>query len=234
MASPEAWTYRTAFNLASSWGRRRSAERRANRRSLPAEDEAVVPDTPAIEAVKAAVGALPPKQRAAVVCRFYLAMTVAETAELLGCAEGTVKSSTHQALATLRASGLVDEHAPRPEEVRTDERTSCSPKPPSRRTRRPVVLALAAAGPTTWAGSRPRSRPMATRPPAPTRSRSGASTGEHERAGAPPRGHDEDERRPRPRGRLLRDRGDHVGPRRRRVDRRPDRGVRGRARRDHA
>ena len=119
MASPEAWTYRTAFNLASSWGRRRSAERRANRRSLPPDDEAVVPDTPEIEAVKEAIGALPPKQRAAVVCRFYLAMTVAETAELLGCAEGTVKSATHQALATLRASGLVDEYVPRPEEIET-------------------------------------------------------------------------------------------------------------------
>ena len=63
---------------------------------------------------------LPPKQRAAVVCRFYLAMTVAETAELLGCAEGTVKSATHQALASLRRAGLADdEPAPRPEEVET-------------------------------------------------------------------------------------------------------------------
>ncbi len=117
MASPEAWTYRTAFNLASSWGRRRSAERRAHRRAGPADQHAVVPDTPAIEAVKAAVAALPPKQRAAVVCRFYLAMTVAETAELLGCAEGTVKSATHQALASLRASGLVEEPAAQTEEV---------------------------------------------------------------------------------------------------------------------
>jgi RNA polymerase sigma factor (sigma-70 family) len=119
MASPEAWTYRTAFNLASSWGRRRSAERRAHRRSVR-DDEAVVPDTPTIEAVKAAVTELPAKQRAAVVCRFYLAMTVAETAELLGCAEGTVKSATHQALASLRRAGLVDdEPTPRPEEVET-------------------------------------------------------------------------------------------------------------------
>ena len=113
MASPEAWTYRTAFNLASSWGRRRSAERRAYRRSGSAEPLAVTPDTPTIETVRNAVAALPPKQRAAVVCRFYLAMTVAETAETLGCAEGTVKSSTHQALASLREAGLVDE----PEEV---------------------------------------------------------------------------------------------------------------------
>ena len=115
MASPEAWTYRTAFNLASSWGRRRSAERRANRRSLPVDDLATTPDTPTVEAVRAAVAALPPKQRAAVVCRFYLAMTVADTAETLGCAEGTVKSTTHQALASLRTAGLVDE--PTPQEV---------------------------------------------------------------------------------------------------------------------
>jgi RNA polymerase sigma-70 factor (ECF subfamily) len=118
MASPEAWTYRTAFNLASSWGRRRSAERRANRRSVPLDDLAASPDSATVEAVRAAVAALPPRQRAAVVCRFYLAMTVAETAETLGCAEGTVKSATHQALAALKASGLVDDE-PTPQEVET-------------------------------------------------------------------------------------------------------------------
>jgi RNA polymerase sigma-70 factor (ECF subfamily) len=108
MASPEAWTYRTAFNLASSWGRRRSAERRANRRSLRITTTQV--DDPAmVETVRSAVAALPQRQRAIVVCRFYLTMTVAETAEALGCAEGTVKSATHQALANLRAAGLVDD-----------------------------------------------------------------------------------------------------------------------------
>ncbi|HYF46234.1 MAG TPA: SigE family RNA polymerase sigma factor [Acidimicrobiales bacterium] len=118
MASPEAWTYRTAFNLASSWGRRRSAERRANRRHGPRPEAVAVVDTSTIEAVRSAVAALPPKQRSAVVCRFYLAMTVAETAETLGCAEGTVKSATHQALASLRAAGLVDDE-PAPQEVET-------------------------------------------------------------------------------------------------------------------
>jgi RNA polymerase sigma-70 factor (ECF subfamily) len=118
MASPEAWTYRTAFNLASSWGRRRSAERRAHRRHGPAVEVAPSHDTPTIEAVRDAVVALPPKQRSAVVCRFYLAMTVAETAELLGCAEGTVKSATHQALASLRRAGLVEDE-PERQEVET-------------------------------------------------------------------------------------------------------------------
>jgi RNA polymerase sigma factor (sigma-70 family) len=117
MASPEAWTYRTAFNLASSWGRRRAAERRANRRVV-VDDLAVVPDTATVEAVRNAVAALPPKQRAAVVCRFYLAMTVAEAAETLDCAEGTVKSATHQALASLRTAGLTDAE-PTPQEVET-------------------------------------------------------------------------------------------------------------------
>jgi RNA polymerase sigma factor (sigma-70 family) len=111
MRSPEAWTYRTAFNLASSWGRRRSAERRANRR-MHADGVTHGPDTPTIEAVKAAVGDLPPRQRAAVVCRFYLGLNVAETAEFLDCAEGTVKSATSQALANLRSAGLVERADP--------------------------------------------------------------------------------------------------------------------------
>ena len=35
MDSAEGWAFRTAFNLAGSWRRRRGAEHRANRRSLP-------------------------------------------------------------------------------------------------------------------------------------------------------------------------------------------------------
>ena len=46
--------------------------------------------------------------------RFYLGYDVAGTAALLGCAPGTVKAATHQALANLRASGLT---ADLPEEV---------------------------------------------------------------------------------------------------------------------
>jgi RNA polymerase sigma-70 factor (sigma-E family) len=46
---------------------------------------------------------LPPKRRAAVVLRLYLDLSVEETAEILGCSVGTVKSQTARGLDTLRA-----------------------------------------------------------------------------------------------------------------------------------
>jgi RNA polymerase sigma-70 factor (sigma-E family) len=47
---------------------------------------------------------LPPKRRAAVVLRLYLDLSVEETAEILGCSVGTVKSQTARGLDTLRAN----------------------------------------------------------------------------------------------------------------------------------
>ncbi len=61
-------------------------------------------------AIRAAVAALPERQRATIVARFYLGLSVAETAEHLGCAEGTVKAATSQALDRLRSHGFVDSH----------------------------------------------------------------------------------------------------------------------------
>ena len=49
------------------------------------------------------VAALPPRQRAVVVLRYYESLSEAEIAETLGCARGTVKSTASAALATLRA-----------------------------------------------------------------------------------------------------------------------------------
>jgi RNA polymerase sigma-70 factor (sigma-E family) len=61
-----------------------------------------VPDRDAALDVRAALAALPPRQRATLVLRFYCDLTVAEAAEVLGCSQGTVKSQTAKGIAALR------------------------------------------------------------------------------------------------------------------------------------
>lgn len=53
-------------------------------------------------AVRAALAALPPGMRAAVVLRHWADFSTQETAKTLGCSEGTVKSQTAKGLARLR------------------------------------------------------------------------------------------------------------------------------------
>ena len=51
-----------------------------------------------------ALGALPRRQRAVVVLRYFEDLSEADTAELLGCSRGTVKSQLSKALVKLRAN----------------------------------------------------------------------------------------------------------------------------------
>ena len=67
----------------------------------PAPPEAF-PDGLAGGGVRAALAALPPGMQAAVVLRHWLDLSVEETADLLNCSEGTVKSQTATAAACLR------------------------------------------------------------------------------------------------------------------------------------
>lgn len=60
------------------------------------------------DAMWQAMARLPTRQRAVVVLRFYEDLSVHETAHLLQCSEGTVKSQTFKAIAALR-SVLKDE-----------------------------------------------------------------------------------------------------------------------------
>jgi RNA polymerase sigma factor (sigma-70 family) len=49
-----------------------------------------------------ALSALPPRQRAVLVLRYWEQRTEAESAELLGCSVGTVKSTASRGLSRLR------------------------------------------------------------------------------------------------------------------------------------
>ncbi|MGA8256085.1 MAG: SigE family RNA polymerase sigma factor [Nocardioides sp.] len=50
------------------------------------------------------VHALPPRQRAVVVLRYYEQLSEAEIADALGCSRGNVKSTAHRALQNLRSA----------------------------------------------------------------------------------------------------------------------------------
>jgi RNA polymerase sigma-70 factor (sigma-E family) len=59
-------------------------------------------DHDAVLEVRAAVAALPARQRATLVLRFYCDLNVDQAAEILGCSPGTVKSQTARALGAVR------------------------------------------------------------------------------------------------------------------------------------
>lgn len=98
----EAYVRRTIVTTAISWRRRPSFhERPAD--SLP--DVGSSDDTERFathEVVWQQVCNLPPRQRAALVLRYYEGRSEAETAELLSCSVGTVKSQVAAALGKLR------------------------------------------------------------------------------------------------------------------------------------
>jgi RNA polymerase sigma factor (sigma-70 family) len=100
---PEAWLTRVALNTGNSWLRRRIAERRAYGRHGVTDEVQPAVDSDAVVAMRQAVAALPRRQRQVIACRFYEDMPVAETARVLGCAEGTVRALTHRAVQRLAA-----------------------------------------------------------------------------------------------------------------------------------
>jgi RNA polymerase sigma-70 factor (sigma-E family) len=101
--SPDAWAFRVAFNLANSRFRRRAAEQRAYQRVGVPRDAVDGPDAADSVAVRDAVVALPPRQRAVIVLRYFADLSVEDTASAMRCAPGTVKSLTSKAIDGLRA-----------------------------------------------------------------------------------------------------------------------------------
>jgi len=103
--APEGYVRRVMVTTYLSWRRRRwhgelptgAVPERAAARDPYGEAELRA-------TVRAALDELPRRQRAVVVLRYFDDLTEVQTAQMLGCSVGTVKSQSAKALAKLRAS----------------------------------------------------------------------------------------------------------------------------------
>jgi RNA polymerase sigma factor (sigma-70 family) len=118
------WLFRIVINEARnarrSGQRRRQLVERLGHSMAP--HSTTSPETALLDAderrlLVAAVQRLPRRQREAVACRYFLELSEAETAEVLGIALGTVKSRVSRALRKLRADLDATETPQRSEEV---------------------------------------------------------------------------------------------------------------------
>ncbi|TDE58852.1 SigE family RNA polymerase sigma factor [Nonomuraea mesophila] len=116
-ADPDPYVYRILVNTHASWWRRRW------RGEVPTEALPERPAGPDLETgiarrsdLWAAVGTLPPRQRAALVLRYFDDLTPQQVADVLGCSVGSVKKQLSRALARLRVDPAL--HDLKPEVLR--------------------------------------------------------------------------------------------------------------------
>ena len=108
VSNPAAYVRVVMTRTAIGWrGRRWTAELPTDPMpdTTPSTEDA--DDVAVAETVRRALMALPANQRAVVVLRYFEDCSEADTARVLGCSVGTVKSRTSRALAALRAGGLL-------------------------------------------------------------------------------------------------------------------------------
>ncbi|MEV4718287.1 SigE family RNA polymerase sigma factor [Micromonospora noduli] len=100
--NPAAYVRKAMLNQLRSWRRRRThGELLGGTPDRPARDD-VAHEVAQRELLTAALASLPPRQRAVLFLRYYEDLSEVETARRLGCAVGTVKRHSHDALVTLR------------------------------------------------------------------------------------------------------------------------------------
>lgn len=106
---PDAYLRRALVNATRSWQRRwrfweESLEARA--------EQAVDPDAdrvPVRAGLLTALRALPPKQRAVLVLRYFDDLSESQTADILGCSTSSVKTHAARGLQRMRAALAVDD-----------------------------------------------------------------------------------------------------------------------------
>jgi RNA polymerase sigma-70 factor (sigma-E family) len=103
LQSPQSYVRRVMVNQRTSWWRRR----RVAEQPVAVPPEGAGDDEAALIAVRdelwRAVRQLPPRTRAVLVLRYWEDLSEAETAHVLGCGVGTVKSLSSRGLRRLRA-----------------------------------------------------------------------------------------------------------------------------------
>jgi len=98
-----AYLRTTVVNLARMQFRRRRRERASlERHAGLRHPESVEPDLVESEMLRVRLQHLTERQRAAIVLRFYEDLSDTQTARILGCAPGTVRSLVSRAMETLR------------------------------------------------------------------------------------------------------------------------------------
>ena len=101
--APDAYVRRLMVNEHTSWWRRQWRHREVSSSPLIEVMDRAVPAAAGHDAdLWDHVRSLAPQQRAAVVLRYYEDLSEAQTAQILGCSVGTVKSHTSRAISALR------------------------------------------------------------------------------------------------------------------------------------
>lgn len=108
-SDPEPYVRRVLLSVFLTWRRRFWRREQPSGQSPVAGTASPSADSDLRLVVAAALAALPPRQRAAVVCRYFDDLSEAQTAAVMGCTVGTVKSQTAKALGKLRADARIQE-----------------------------------------------------------------------------------------------------------------------------
>jgi RNA polymerase sigma-70 factor, ECF subfamily len=98
-----SWLYAIAHRTALNWRRRFFPKPRGGAAPAESADPAdALIEAESSDELKRAVDRLPPQQRIVLTLRHVRGLSLAEIAELQGCAVGTVKSNLHHAIARLK------------------------------------------------------------------------------------------------------------------------------------